>query len=451
MDDELYYLLKNALSDIENLNDYYSAQSKNVHDYIIEKIEKYKYGVVLDRFFFSKIYEIDSKEISDDEQEIVKDIIVEYNIEENEEHDGISIYYKLNPNKDFSNYEMNPHLAREKFLNLIQHPNILGESLLIMLLIKFEDAISGLYRYLLKTYPQAYLSSKSITYSELVSLESNIDDIKNRFIDKEVEDFMRSPLSDWYKSFESKQKACFCFDNNEFEVFKEIYYRRNIIVHNQGIVNEVYLNSICESDKKIGERLFVDKEYLINAFYATKKVLIGTFYGLKKTSENYESLYKYLNDYGYNCLVNKEWDLAEYIFKLLLQDDKQQKADIICEKINLWISVKNSKGLDVIKQDIEKLDISALNSQFIVAKYALLDDYDNVSNTLEDEINKSIPVYCVKEWPLFNQYRESAQFHEFVKSHKELFETNEYESTNESVASAKDLIDEMGNDIDLEI
>ena len=148
-----------------------------------------------------------------------------------------------------------------------------------MLLVKYEDAIAGIYRYLLEAFPQAYLSDKSITYSELVSYDSDIDETKEKFIAKEIDEFMRLPLSEWYKSFESKQKALFFFEDNVFDQFKEVYYRRNLVVHNQGVVNEIYKKNIPNCSVELGERLFINEEYLSQAFLVARKVLIGTVWG----------------------------------------------------------------------------------------------------------------------------------------------------------------------------
>lgn len=447
MDKEITFLLMDALTDIENLQDYYDSQKKYVREYVKENIEKYKYGIILDRFFLKKIIDVDEIELSDEEQKIVDDIVAEYKIEETD--NGTVVKYKLNSKKDFSNYEMNPQIARTNFCKLIQQPNILNETMIMMLLVKYEEAIAGIYRYLLESFPKAYLSDKSITYSELVSFESDIEEIKKRFIDKEIEEFMRLPLSDWYKSFETKQKAKFYFNNNEFESFKEIYYRRNLVVHNQGIVNEIYIKNVPDCTCEVGEHLNVNDQYLEQAFAVARKVLIGTVWGLRKTADDVEELDSYLFEYGYTCLKNEEWDLAEYIYGMLLNDNKQTDADEMCKKVNYWIAVKNAKGIEIIQDEVRGLDVSAMKNQFSVAKYALLNEFDKVSMYLEEAILNEIPAWCVKEWPLLNQYRESEQYAKFVELHKELFETNGYESSNETIGAADDVMNELGEDLDI--
>ena len=431
MDKIITELLKNAIDSIDNLHDYYNSQKKYVKEYVVENIEKYKYGVMIDRYFWKKMVCLDEYEISEREQDEIDKIMLDYSMEEKE--DGYAVTYRLNPEIDFSGYEMDPQIAKTSFIKLIQQPTILNESMIMMLLVKYEEALSGIYRFLLEAYPQAYLSGKSITYAELVSIESNIEEIKEKFIDKEIDEFMRLPISDWYKSFETKQKAKFEFKNGDFEKFKEVYYRRNLIVHNQGIVNEIYKNSVADCTVEIGTRLEVDEEYLNNAFSFTKKILIGTIWGLRKIADDIEDLNDYLFGYGYDCMKMEKWYIAEYIYEMLITDKKQKEIDIMCEQINMWISIKNGKGLSEIRSEVEGLDVSAMQRQFSVAKYALMDDFDKVNEYLEETINKDIPAWCVDEWPLFKQYRSSSQYQDFVNSHKDLFETKGYEPNKETV------------------
>lgn len=54
MDKYITDLLRNALADIENLQDYYNSQKKYVRDYVLSNIEKYRYGVIIDRFFLEE-------------------------------------------------------------------------------------------------------------------------------------------------------------------------------------------------------------------------------------------------------------------------------------------------------------------------------------------------------------------------------------------------------------
>ncbi len=353
MSTQISDLLKHALSDIENLQEYYASQKEYIHQYVLQNIEKYEYGVWLSLFFQKKVFETDGIILPEIEQKVIDEIITEYHIEDTD--DGKLVSYKLNPEMDFTGYEMDPQVARAEFRKKIQHPDTLRESIIIMLIIKYEDAIARVYRYLLELFPQAYLSEKSISYSELLAFESNFEEIKERFINKEIEEFMRLPLSDWYKSFEKKHNVTFCFDNDDFARFKEIYYRRNLIVHNQRIVNEIYKKGVTNSSCELGDKLPINEEYIEQALLLTRKILIKTVWKLRKTSDAINELITYLFEYGYACMKNGEWELAEYIYVLLLEEDQQTDVDKSCEKVNRYIALKNLYGVETIEEEIRNI------------------------------------------------------------------------------------------------
>ena len=444
MDKYLLGLLMESIEDMEALKDYYNTQYQSLSEYIKKGIDKYYYGICLDRFFLKLVTESEDILISEEEKKICNEVLESYEIIERENRK--EVLYKIKPEFKHNSFEMNPHKARKEFNKLFQQPDILNESTLMMLLVKYENCISGIYRFLLSYYPQAYLSSKSITYSELIECESDLESIKQKFIEKEVEEFMRMPLSDWYKTFEIKHKAKFDFIAEEMKGFKEIYYRRNIVVHNQGIANDIYVSNAEKKDVSIGERLIVDKEYIDSAFEKTVKVLIGTLWGLRKLADDKADICDELFNYGYKCLSEEKWELGRFINSLLLTDKDQQAADIMCERVNHWIAIKNISGVEKIHDEVDALDVSAMDLQFRIAKHALLDDFVNVSILLDKGLDDCIHPDYVREWPLFIQYRESEYYQDFIKSHANVFETQGYESENET-PNNDTLIAEMDNQL----
>ena len=442
----LAYMLSEALGDIENLQSYYKSQNNHVDEHVRKNIDRFRYGIAIDKFFMNQVVgDSDGLSLTVEEQDLVDKLIEEFSVEDKE--DGKVIQYKLNPNEDYKGQVMEPELARKGYLKLVQQPRILRESMIMMLLIKYEGAISNIFHLLIAQYPQAYLSDRSVTYSEIISSDSDIEALRERMITKEVEEFMRMPISDWYKMLENKHNAKFFFENDDYDSFKEIYYRRNLIVHNQGIVNETYKNNV-DNDIRMGIRLNVDSQYIKNAFMITRKILIGTFWGLRKISDS-DSFHSFIFEYGYNCMKKGEWNIAEYVFSLLIKEEGKSNADRMVEQVNLWIAVKNGKGLDTIRSTIEELDVTAMNGQFVVAKYALLNEYDKVSKYLEMSIEKDIPAWCVGEWPLFLQYRETEQYRIFADKHKDILDKKGYESDNQSIDSSEEafaIINEINAD-----
>lgn len=131
------------------------------------------------------------------------------------------------------------------------------------------------------------------------------------------------------------------------KILKEIYYRRNLVVHNQSIVNDVYLSNISTTLKK-GEKVEVDKEYLKMALKLTEMVVYDTFWGLKKASSEPQQLQESLFNIGFKHMLNMEWELSEHIYSLLKEEKEQSEADRICSTINYWISIKNQGRIEEI-------------------------------------------------------------------------------------------------------
>lgn len=416
---KLRILLDRALEDIDILEEYYVEQYDSTVRYVTKELEKYKYGLAIYKFLCGRYHGEDRAECLRKDEEDFLDSEIEI-VEEDK--DNRTVQYKLKDEKKFIQYELNPQLAKEKTVFLREQPLILNNSVLIMLLIKYENAISTLYEALLRTFPDAYLKDRSITYSELVSINSDIEEIKAAFIENEIDEFMRKPLKDWYTTFEQKHKIQFRF-GNEYEQFKEIYYRRNIVVHNRGKANGSYINGVDEQYKcENGKRLDPSFEYLESAFDCTRIVLLETFWGMAKLEEDIDAFVDKLFLIGYDYLLKGKWNVCKYIFSSLMHFDEQSEADVWCDKVNYYVACKNLDGIESIKSDIEKMDVSLMKPRMAIARPALLDDYAKVSEILESIIGDDISVSEIKSWPLLLQYRNSDEYKAFTHNHMESFE-----------------------------
>lgn len=437
-------LLKNALIDLESLEEYYHWQLSVTGKYFKKNIGKFKFSIVLEKYFISMIDDEIDIELSDEEQNIINTIIDTCEVEKGE--DRIRIKYTLKNTENLEGYILSPEEGRNEFRKLIDRPKLLLESTLINLLIKYEEYISGIFRFLIEKYPDAYLSDKKITYAEFLNLKEGLHDVKKRFIDKEIDELMRQPISEWYKKIKEKHKIEYAFADSDFKEFTKIYYTRNIIVHNQGIVNESYINGTGDSNYSVGDRIELDKEYIDKAIDLTRIILIGTFWGIKKLASDGDEINTLLFNKGYDFLAEGKWSLSKFINSTLLKDSNQDEASLLCEKVNYWIAEKNINGLNSIRAEVEALDTSTMNRQFVIAKLALLEDFDAVSKELEVAIDNDIPAKYITIWPLFNEYRESDNYKTFLDNHKEQFNIFGYESPGDNA----DYLEEASKDIEKE-
>lgn len=433
---KLNILLEEAINNIEVLKQYYNSQIYELINNVKVQGERYKYSIVLEKYLFIKATEAQGIQLpeemtvlSEKEQSLLDEVLDSFDISEKE--DSIAVSYKLKDvNKLENKYELIPDKGVKEYNNILEQPKILGNTTLMMLLIKFEQAIVGIFKYLLEKYPKAYLSNKTVTYSELVEIDLNINEVKEYFIENEVDLIMHLPISDWYRMFQTKHKAMFDFEDNEFEIFKEIYYRRNILVHNNAKVNKVYIENVDETiikGTKLGAILNSDPDYIKKALDITQIILYATFWGLRKVTEDKEALENKLFDIAFMHMMEEKWIISKFVYNCLVKEEGQSDSVMLVNMINYWISMKNNGEFDLIKEDVERFDVSAKSGQFKVAKYALLNDYSKVTEYLELVIGREILASSVETWPLFLQFRTSEEYLIFKDKHKDLFEIHEYD------------------------
>lgn len=318
-------------------------------------------------------------------------------------------------------------LEFEKYMNM---PQLFFEETIIMLMVKFEDAISNLLYCLFEKFPEKYLSDKTIPYSEIVKLNSA--DLESYVINDLINKTMRKEYVEWFKIFESHGMN---FEKyNVFNDFTELYYRRNLIVHNKSIVNESYLNGISKTTihkPKKDDLLLVDEKYVLHAFDVIECVVLSIFIECAKFYKEKERI-SYINEVfnvGFNYLCKEQYCVSEFIFMQLEKMDIDNCTQMM-SKVNRWISQKSIHGLEAIRNEIEETDFSALNNDFLIAKYILIEDYDMAIPLLEKKTDNALIATSIEEWPLYKDFRKTKIYENFKSRHKDIFNVKEFDSSN---------------------
>lgn len=431
----MYYgMLQNAVLKIESIKEYYFSQIDQLEENVWNDSKKYTLGATLNRYLSAKVMEKPSileGETGSKIKEISEFYIEDLQFTKSEEN-KVTLSYKINNREKLEKQgiELNIQKAVKEYNKLQDKPVLFGNSALMMLIIKYEEAISHLFEYLISTYPSAYLNKRTMCFSEILEIDTDIVGIKDYFVKKEVEEIMRQNITEWYNLLAKNHKITLTFSEDYFKEFKEIYYRRNVIVHNNGVVNKAYIQGVDESARKNiieGDKLLVNKAYLERAFELTYIMIYGTFLETIKLCKDKESLRSLIFDLGFQHMLKNEWDVSKYIFYNLERIKDQQASDIMMDKVNYWISIKNSKGIDEIKEEIEDCDVSAMSDTFKMAKTLLLDQHEKTSNLLEKVFPSDISAGAIEVWPLFIQYRESEEYKKFKEAHCDYFNVYDYE------------------------
>ena len=417
-------LVKSSLERISSLQEFYKSEQESIMAKANEGMRRNRFGYQVDAYFFFLAAGTEEECQSTTFQNLKKyaEQYLEVTKVCRREDGSGSVSYRLTAKKELEDkgFELNIKSAIRAYRRFADMPVIHGSNTLVMLITRFEEFISSVLTRLYSQYPQKYLDDQKITFSEI--LDSGIDEVREKIIMREVDRIMRESFSEWFKIFESHGMR---FDGYKEDLnnLKEIYYRRNVVVHNSGRVNATYLSAIPDSKAKLGTKLNVDPTYLDNAFATIKiiifAILIEAVRLVKADKDDY--LYS-IFEVAFEELQSEHYHISRKVYDALANNKDSAAGTKIAAKVNYWLSKKALNGLDAIKTEVENFDFSALDESFRLAKEILLDHYNEATIILSNlmDTNRIDPVW-IEEWPLFKEYKKTPQFRDFKVQHPDAF------------------------------
>lgn len=410
-----------AIQEVEALNEFYSDFIANWNQNKIELENAYQIGLAINDVLQDipdDIEDVVALKSQIDEKDIfgikLKEII---NVTLTRENDRNNISYSMT-----SDYQsQDPQIARSKKNKLDSQRNIFCRSILSNVIIIFERYLARIYEFLVVSNPEQYFEGKTIKTSRLFS--ATVEEI----IISEVREEVSNNLFDSIKTLDKmNEKSSINLDRYICirKVFEEIYYRRNLFVHNEGVVNKIYLDNIHEEYKKgvkCGDRLVCDDYYLHNSIVVLKEMICVLFYeflvSIKSDAKNYDILSQNI---AFSALNNEEYSFCEYIYGILVKNKDFSFLDKSMFEVNRMIALKQ-QGKPIQKL-LEGFDVSAMQEKFAIAKYCLQDDFHSVYTLLSRTYPESFNATAVRDWPIFIDFRNTEQYEKFKLEHSDDFQ-----------------------------
>ncbi|PKB00409.1 hypothetical protein B0O79_3875 [Flavobacteriaceae bacterium MAR_2009_75] len=110
---------------------------------------------------------------------------------------------------------------------------------------------------------KSLISDKTITYKEAIEFE-NIDELIKSIRQREILEFSHSSFKDKLKFLNKKFNLTFPEIEKVQDEIIELFTTRNIILHNNGIVNQTYIKQNKRTKLKLGSKRVVDEDYTRN-------------------------------------------------------------------------------------------------------------------------------------------------------------------------------------------
>ena len=301
-------------------------------------------------------------------------------------------------------------------------PETLQRSLFTQLFSEYDAFVGALLKVIYKKKTDLLKGiSRQISFADLLGYD-NLNAIKLDMLEKEVETFRRDSYVEQFASLETKfglKLRVF----PEWGEFVELSQRRNLIVHNGGVVSDQYL-VVCDREgysfqdrPKLGDLLKLDGQYFSRAVIVVSKVAFMLCHTLwrKLFPGEKASAHEDANDVLFDLLSDKRWKTAYEVAKFTLTEPMKDGISDIALRIrtiNTAIAAKFSGSDEDCKAALKSLDWTAALRDFRLAIAVLTDDFPAAAAMMKSigKRGELVKELAYHDWPLFHKFRESPEF-----------------------------------------
>jgi hypothetical protein len=355
------------------------------------------------------------------------DVEIETNAEDNEEDNAernktLSIKFRAADAPELINHV-------DSIRKVSDHIELLYKNSFISLLSTVEWFFSQILHFNYDKFPEsAGIQKKTMTLSDLKTF-GTIEDAEKFLIDTKIEEILRGNLDSWFSILKSDLNLSLAYIEPIKDELIEIYQRRNLFVHNGGIVNSIYISKVTEKYREnvlLNDRLVIDKIYLDNAICKLQKAFLLIASELwKNLDKSDKSRGDVLTDIVYENLVKERWDICEGLTYFIIKDSELEVTDKLVAQLNYWLCKKELNQYDSIKKEIGKTDYSDKKEIFQLALFAIKDDINSFMETLPTALDsKQLNIKRLEEFPIFKTIRQTEQYQSFKIDSKYFKEPN---------------------------
>ena len=186
--------------------------------------------------------------------------IDESDLESEEERDWYIITLDQQQLRRF-NKEMRKHRV------IVEHyPNMLMDMAFIYLVSLFDAYMVDIFAAVLNLRPETLKSSsKTLSYDKIIDLMRD-NKIISYLVQREINEISYGSILEQNKYYQSRFNINLEGSGVGIDLLSEIKARRNIIVHNNGVVNAIYLQSVKNPVYKEGDRVDISVDYWNDSF-----------------------------------------------------------------------------------------------------------------------------------------------------------------------------------------
>lgn len=316
----------------------------------------------------------------------------------------------------------------------------LYSNLIVSISSSYDHFLSSLLKMIIIDKKMVGLVDKNISLKEALKYE-NKEELFSFCVEEKISELMRKSHREQIKWVEQKYNIDIVNSFSEWKTIFEFFQIRNIIVHNDGIVNKIFIEELSEngiSSEKytIGKKLSISPNemsikirHMIDFSIYVFSLIMRTQY---HSNEDLEEIDKIINDVVFDFLCKGKYtQVSSIVNNILKKNQRHCSADIFVFTINKCIALKFN-GNDSYKEVLENLDWSNSENNFRLARAVLMDELDEACRFME-MLEKDLMIRAYVEWPLFKDFIKTK---EFRNKFKEIYGTD-FEDTLSGLSDEK--------------
>jgi hypothetical protein len=264
-------------------------------------------------------------------------------------------------------------------LELADRSAITGRAFLMAAESSFEVLFGQLARVIYAKNPGALPKSEHSFTLEEMSTYGSIEEARDALVDRKIEALLRESPDEWAKWLKRTIGMSMEEVMSDWPQTREIFTRRNMLVHTDGNVTERYLAEVKRSGGsidgiKVGDSLIPSSDYMQNALQ--RLIAFETLLVCKIVShidkQGADGIAAWLAGNLDLAVHTERWEAA-----CLVADSfsgvKCKRNTELKVLISGWLAHKNRDGVDHIKQEVSAWDVSGLHEDYRTTKKILLD------------------------------------------------------------------------------
>ncbi len=288
----------------------------------------------------------------------------------------------------------------------------------------FEYHMSRLARAIAKIRPESIFPKDRMALVSEVMQYKTLAEFQASVVDKEVDSVLRGGIEDTVKWFEKR-----CNIESVSESFErwgalvELFERRNLFVHTNGIVNDQYLQMADKHKFVGGEKIELGAQLAAGPSYFRESVTLIAEFGVKlhqvvwrklvRAEKEKEEADSVLNQFGYELILRGNYELAIRLFDFG-SNIRGHSSDRLRRMMTVNFANAHRLAGDEGKARsiLDAEDWSAASDDFKICVAAVRGELDTVLQMMKDIGPSEHSRAMYEDWPVFFKLRDDKRFHE---------------------------------------